>query len=556
MLQSLQIVNYALIRSLDITFDDGFTVITGETGAGKSILMGALSLLLGNRADTNVLFDKNSKCVVEGTFDITNLRLQPFFEENDLDYQDVTIIRREINEKGKSRAFINDTPVNLVTLKNLSASLIDIHSQHQNLLLNDSGFRLSIIDQYAQNGKEFTAYKESLTKWRDAEHHYQQLKQQCAEAALQQEFNIYTVEELEKAQLHADEQEQIEQDIKILSNAEGIKEHLYRAAQQLSEQDGDNIIQLLKSVQGECQSLSDLGSDYQELYKRVRDAVVELQDISYEISRKEAEVEVNPQELERLNSRIDLIYTLENKYQVDNIEGLLSLQDRLQKELSGHSDNQELLAQLNRERAALEQETLKSAQKLSETRKNVLTVLEKEIQQRLQLLGMPDGIFAIRLDHLTEPTNEGMDQATYLFSANKGVAPADVSKIASGGEMSRLMLAIKSAITDTVLLPTVIFDEIDTGISGETANKVAHVMGMLAERHQVIAITHLPQIAAKGRQHYMVYKASNNGQTSTNLKMLSTTEREEAIATMLSGSHLTEAAITTARELIHSNKKN
>lgn len=556
MLQSLQIVNYALIRSLDITFDDGFTVITGETGAGKSILMGALSLLLGNRADTNVLFDKNSKCVVEGTFDITNLRLQPFFEENDLDYQDVTIIRREINEKGKSRAFINDTPVNLVTLKNLSASLIDIHSQHQNLLLNDSGFRLSIIDQYAQNGKEFTAYKESLTKWRDAEHHYQQLKQQCAEAALQQEFNIYTVEELEKAQLHADEQEQIEQDIKILSNAEGIKEHLYRAAQQLSEQDGDNIIQLLKSVQGECQSLSDLGSDYQELYKRVRDAVVELQDISYEISRKEAEVEVNPQELERLNSRIDLIYTLENKYQVDNIEGLLSLQDRLQKELSGYSDNQELLAQLNRERAALEQETLKSAQKLSETRKNVLTVLEKEIQQRLQLLGMPDGIFAIRLDHLTEPTNEGMDQATYLFSANRGVAPADVSKIASGGEMSRLMLAIKSAITDTVLLPTVIFDEIDTGISGETANKVAHVMGMLAERHQVIAITHLPQIAAKGRQHYMVYKASNNGQTSTNLKMLSTTEREEAIATMLSGSHLTEAAITTARELIHSNKKN
>lgn len=556
MLQSLQIVNYALIRSLDITFDDGFTVITGETGAGKSILMGALSLLLGNRADTNVLFDKNSKCVVEGTFDITNLSLQPFFEENDLDYQDVTIIRREINEKGKSRAFINDTPVNLVTLKNLSASLIDIHSQHQNLLLNDSGFRLSIIDQYAQNGKEFTAYKESLTKWRDAEQHYQQLKQQCAEAALQQEFNIYTVEELEKAQLHADEQEQIEQDIKILSNAEGIKEHLYRAAQQLSEQDGDNIIQLLKSVQGECQSLSDLGSDYQELYKRVRDAVVELQDISYEISRKEAEVEVNPQELERLNSRIDLIYTLENKYQVDNIEGLLSLQDRLQKELSGYSDNQELLAQLNRERAALEQETLKSAQKLSETRKNVLTVLEKEIQQRLQLLGMPDGIFAIRLDHLTEPTNEGMDQATYLFSANKGVAPADVSKIASGGEMSRLMLAIKSAITDTVLLPTVIFDEIDTGISGETANKVAHVMGMLAERHQVIAITHLPQIAAKGRQHYMVYKASNNGQTSTNLKMLSTTEREEAIATMLSGSHLTEAAITTARELIHSNKKN
>ncbi|MCQ2283768.1 MAG: DNA repair protein RecN [Bacteroidales bacterium] len=552
MLQALQIENYALIRSLSITFDQGFTVITGETGAGKSILMGALSLILGNRADTDILYDKERKCIVEGTFNISTLSLQSFFEENDLDYQDTTIIRREINEKGKSRAFINDTPVTLNTLKNLASILIDIHSQHQNLLINDSGFRLNIIDQYAQNQETRAAYRESLTQWRRTEEKYNQLKQQCADAALQQEFHNFTVKELEQAHLQPEEQTQTEQNIELLSHAEEIKEHLYRAAQQLSEQDGETILQQLKSVESECSALTHLGNDYQEIANRLHNAIIEIQDLSYEISRKEAEVEVNPQELDRLNERIDLIYTLEKKYQVENIQGLLDLKAQLEETLLHYTDNQEALDQAESDRARLEKQTIQLAQKLTKSRQAVLSKLEKSMMQRLSLLGMSNCQFSIKLETTDAVHDNGMDQAIFLFSANKGVAPADVSKIASGGEMSRLMLALKSIITDSVLLPTVIFDEIDTGISGETANKVAKVMSLLAEGHQVIAITHLPQIAATGKQHYLVFKETSQGQTTTNLKMLTNSEREQAIATMLSGAHVTESAIATARELIQS----
>lgn len=555
MLQALQIENYALIRALEISFDHGFTAITGETGAGKSILLGALSLILGNRADTDVLYDKTRKCIVEGTFDISGLSLQPFFEENDLDYQDITIIRREITEKGKSRAFVNDTPVNLNTLKALSSSLIDIHSQHQNLLLNTPEFRLKVIDQFAQNQQIKEQYKETLAQWKSAVSQYQTLRKQCADAAMQQEFNNFTVQELEKAQLQSNEQEETEQAIRLLSHAEEIKEHLYKAALQLSERDGETILQQLKSVQSECQALADLGPDYQEIHQRLHDSIVELQDISYEISKKESETEVNPQELERLNERIDLIYTLEKKYQVENIQGLLDLQERLQSELSQYTDNQELLQSLESTCKKLENDTLTLAKQLSKTRQAVLPKLEKEMCQRLQQLGMPEGQFKIQLRQSEQPHSEGIDQADFLFSANKGVSPADVSKIASGGEMSRLMLAIKSIITDSVLLPTVIFDEIDTGISGETADRVARVMNILANDHQVIAITHLPQIAAMGRQHYLVFKETAGGQAITNLKSLNIQEREQAIATMLSGSHVTEAALANARELIQSSNK-
>lgn len=555
MLQALQIENYALIRALEISFDHGFTVITGETGAGKSILLGALSLILGNRADTDVLYDKTRKCIVEGTFNISNLSLQPFFEENDLDYQDVTIIRREITEKGKSRAFINDTPVNLSTLKELSSSLIDIHSQHQNLLINTPEFRLNIIDQYAQNTDIHNRFKSTFSQWKTAETRYASLRKQCADAVMQQEFNIFTVQEIEKAQLQATEQEDTEQAIRLLSHAEEIKEHLYKASMQLSEQEGENILQQLKSVQNECQALTDIGPDYQEIQQRLHDAIVEIQDISYEISKKESETEINPQELERLNERIDLIYTLEKKYQVDNIQGLLDFQDRLQQEISKYSDNQEMLQSLESTCKDLEKETLSLAKQLSKSRQAVLPQLEKEMCKRLQQLGMPEGQFKIQLRQSEQPYNEGIDLAEFLFSANKGVAVADVSKVASGGEMSRLMLAIKSIITDSVLLPTVIFDEIDTGISGETANRVAQVMDILANDHQVIAITHLPQIAAMGRQHYLVYKETKNEQTTTNLRALSEEDRIQVIATMLSGAHVTESALSTARELIQTTNK-
>lgn len=550
MLRALQIENYALIRSLNIRFDRGFTVITGETGAGKSILMGALSLILGSRAETDVLYDKAKKCFVEGIFDIEQLPLQDFFERNDLDYQPQTIIRREINEHGKSRAFINDTPVTLPLLRELSSSLIDIHSQHQNLLLQDSGFRLGILDQYAKNQTLRTQYQQTFAELKKAEAQYQQLKKQCAEAALQQEFNNFTIQELDNAQLEVGEQEQIEQNIKLLSNAEDIKAHLYAAAQQLSEGEENNILQLLQSVQNECRAIQEVGPDFQELQKRLDSAVLELKDLAYEIARKENEIDVNPKDLDRLNERIDLIYTLEHKYQVENIQELLNLSDKLKQELSLYTDNQEQLSLLEERRDTLQSEVQTLAQQLSQTRRAATATFQQEIEARLKMLGMPDSQFLIDIQGLPEPQASGVDQVVFLFSANKGIAPADLGKIASGGEMSRIMLALKSIITDAALLPTVIFDEIDTGISGETANKVAAVMGLLAQQHQVIAITHLPQIAAHGDQHFLVYKQNQEDKAVTNLKLLNTDERIDAVATILGGSTITDTTRSAARELI------
>jgi len=552
MLRALQIENYALIRSLQITFDSGFSVITGETGAGKSILMGALSLILGNRADAAVLYDKSHKCVVEGTFDIQGLSLQAIFDNNDLDYQDVTTIRREINEAGKSRAFINDTPVTLTTLKELTSSLIDIHSQHQNLLLQNADFRLDIIDQYAQNNELLSQYQHTLANLKNTEHHYSQLKAQCTEAAQRQEFNAYTVQELEKAQLSANEQEETEQAIKLLSNAEDIKSHLYQASQILSEQENDTILQLLKSVHNDCSSLSSLSPEYQDFCRRLEAVELELKDLSYEIVRQENQVEINPQELERLNERLDLIYTLQHKYQVDSIQGLLDLNKKLQAELAEYTDNKEQLSQVDAQCAQLHAQAMKLATEISHSRSKVLAKLQTEMTQRLQQLGMPDSNFQIDLCQTSELQDKGIDKAEFLFSANKGMAPASLEKIASGGEMSRVMLALKSIITDSVLLPTVIFDEIDTGISGETATKVATVMQQLSKRHQLIVITHLPQIAVKGNQHYLVYKENVNNQAVTSLKLLTGPEREKAIAVMLSGNQLSEAALATAREMLQS----
>ncbi|MBO7646807.1 MAG: DNA repair protein RecN [Bacteroidales bacterium] len=555
MLRTLQISNYALIRALDISFEDGLTVITGETGAGKSILMGALGLLLGNRADTDVLYDKQKKCVVEAQFDIHNLNLQPFFEQQDLDYQDVTTIRREINENSRSRAFINDTPVNLNVLKELSSKLIDIHSQHQSLLLGDPIFRLAMLDQFAQNATLRTDYKQTLAQWRQTDQEFRDLQRQCSEQALQQEFRQFTVQELEKAKLHPGEQEEIEQSVRILSNAEDIKARLYRASYTLSENEENAVVQQLKSVQSELDALSDLGPDYQELQQRLHTASLELEDIAYDISLKESGVEVNPQELERLNERLDLLNTLQHKYQVENVAGLLALKESLETELAQYGDHREHLQQLEEQRDKLYEQLMKQAQQLSQTRAKVIPLLQKEMLGRLATLGMPDSSFEIQLTQTETPTSEGVDQVAFLFSANKGVPMADIARVASGGEMSRLMLSLKSIITDSVLLPTIIFDEIDTGISGATALKVAHVMAELSRRHQVFAITHLPQIAAAGDQHLKVFKETRGDDTETNIQLLSEEMREQEIALILSGEKMSGSAVVTARELLQSLKK-
>ena len=550
MLQSLKIENYALIHALEIRFDRGFVVITGETGAGKSILIGALALILGNRADTDVLYDKNRKCIVEGVFLLDNPGLQAFFEQHDLDYQETTLIRREINEHGKSRAFINDTPVNLTTLKALTSQLIDIHSQHQNLLLQDSAFQMDIIDQYAQTQSLLASYKSSLAELKNMILEEKSLKEACAQAALEHDFHIFTIQEIENAQLQSDEQELLEQQLNTLTHAGDIKAHLFQASQLLSEQDSDNILLKLKEILHECRALSDIGPEYRELCDRLESTQSELQDIAYEISRKYDAVDVNPQEMERVQERLDLIYTLEHKYQVDNIQGLLDILSNLQRESEAYQDNREQLATLAIRIGELRGTTQKLAQQLSERRREVLDRLCADVEARLVRLGMSDAKFEIHLTDSGELMANGADRVEFRFSANRGSAPADLGKVASGGELSRVMLALKSIITDSRLLPTVIFDEIDTGISGETANRVGEVMRLLAEHHQVVTITHLPQIAVRGNQHLLVYKENTENQTITNICQLDGEDRVRVVAGMLSGNERSEASLTTAREML------
>ena len=530
-------------------------MITGETGAGKSILMGALSLILGNRADTDVLFDKSRKCIVEATFNIAGLDIQPLFQQYDLDYQDNTIIRREINEHGKSRAFINDTPVTLPVLKDISSLLVDIHSQHQTLMLQNVGFRLHLIDQFARNQQLVSQYQQALDMWRKQKKALEELREKCAEADRRYDFNRYTVDELEAAALETDEQSKIEQQINELTHAESIKSHLYNATALLSEQEGDNILYMLKTIREECRSLSNIGGDYDNYMQRLDNLLAEAQDLSYEMAKKSDNIEINPELLNHLNERLDLLFSLQNKYHVNDNAGLIELLKQLQQEMEAYSDNKEELKELEKTVANSEKETRGLAQKLTETRQKAIPELTHSMEDRLAMLGMKGCRFEVRMETTDELRDNGADIATFLFSANTGTAPADIAKIASGGEMSRIMLCLKSIITDTMYLPTIIFDEIDTGISGETASKVGQMMQLLASNHQVIAITHLPQIAACGSQHLLVHKQSTETQTFTSIKILSMQERERVIATMMSGENCSESAMKTAREMLQSTLK-
>lgn len=550
MLTSLQIENYAIIRSLEISFQEGLIVITGETGAGKSILMGALSLILGNRADTDVLFDKSRKCIVEATFNLKGLHLEPQFQEFDLDYQDETIIRREINEHGKSRAFINDTPVNLTVLKTISSLLVDIHSQHQTLMLQNAGFRMRLIDQFAQNQAILNDYQQILHQWQQEKTALEALRVKCTEEAQRYDYNLFTINELENAQLQPDEQEELEQRIKELTSAETIKSHLFNATRLLSEQESDNILYILKSLQQELRPLESVGAEYAAFNQRIENLLVEAQDLAYEIARKNDNVEVNPALTEQLNARLDELFTLQNKYHVDDNKALIALLEKLQQEVSSFTDEKERLAESEWNVKILEEKATDAAKKLSETRKAALPALINAMESRLQQLGMEGSRFSVELESTGELRENGADTATFLFSANAGVNPADITRIASGGEMSRIMLCLKSIITDSMYLPTIIFDEIDTGISGETASKVGQMMLLLSQKHQVLAITHLPQIAACGDQHLLVFKQTADNKTFTNIKQLDMQEREQMIATMMSGENCTESAMATAREML------
>ena len=549
MLQALQIENYAIIRSLKITFDQGFTVITGETGAGKSIIIGALSLILGKRADTSVLHDKSRKCFIEGTFDISQLKLQGFFQQHDLDYQDITYIRREVTENGKSRAFVNDTPVNLTVLKELAETLVDIHSQHNNLLVNNSNFRIDLLDQYAQNATLLAQYKELYSSYKKNEKRYQELLLLQQQQAQEQSYLSYVVQELTDAQLNSGEQETIEQQIALLTHAETIKSKLYQSVRMLEEEEEDNLLHRLQIIQDNCHSISAYDKDIAELSQRIDSSLLELKGIARELSQKENRIEVNPQELERLNERLDLLLNLQHKHHVDNNEDLIALLSSSEEKLQSMSANDEELEQCHQQCEKLMAQTLKAAQKLSASRQKSVSRFEKEMKSKLQLLGMEHGDFRINITQQDQVSNNGIDTVQFLFSANKGSELQEIEKTASGGEISRLMLALKSIISDNSLLPTVIFDEIDSGISGEVAGKVASLMQELSHKHQLIVITHLPQIAAKGKLHYFVYKNTSEDKTFTQIKSLNEDESIREIATMISGDHISEAALKTAKEL-------
>lgn len=549
MLLSLHIENYALISSLQIRFDEGMTVITGETGAGKSIIMGALSLLLGNRADTGVIFDKSKKCSVEAAFNIKDLSLSSFFEQNDLDFQDTTIIRREITESGKSRAFINDTPVNLTVLREFSSLLIDIHSQHHNLLFRDADFRVNVLDEFAGIRSDVETYRSVLKEFKYKEAELSKRVEIQRERLEKRDFLQFVFDELSKAKLQEGEQEQLEQDIDFLSHTETIKENCFQISQLLSEKEG-SVLELLHDIRSLCASIASFHPDIESINQRLESSFIELKDISSEVINLGDKVDYDPELLEKNRQRLDLLNTLQQKHRVSSVSALIEKMESIRDELDAYTDDEQIISKLQEDSDRLKSEAMSLAVSISKKRAEVIPSLQKEVLQKVHQLGMPDAQFVINLVQDNSLQKNGIDSVQYLFSANKGVAMAELEKVVSGGEMSRLMLAVKSVISDRAVLPTVVFDEIDVGISGEMAAKVAKVMKAMSDSHQLLVITHLPQIAAKGHIHYQVFKQVIEGKSQTLVRELSMSDRIQEIAKMMSGDSCGDAALQAAKELI------
>lgn len=549
MLQKLTIRNYALIDSVDLELDKGLNIITGETGAGKSIMLGALSLILGQRAETKYFFNQAKKCVIEGQFLLTDISLQPFFEDNDIDFHEETILRREISTDGKSRAFINDTPVTLSLMKNVGEQLIDIHSQHATLEINDPGFQLLVVDTLSNHTELLSKYRYSYKNYKKSQHLLAELKAGAAEARSKQDYEQFLFNELETAAFKADEQENLEAELELLNNSESIKRGLGTSYDMLSEQEV-SVISLLKESSNQLQSIEKYNKDYELLAERIRSALIEIKDIAQETAAFEQDIIFNPSRIEEINARLDTIYTLQQKHRVSTLTELLSVQDQLSNNLQSLLNSDEEIEKLTKgiEKMAIDLE--KMASTLSSNRTKAINIVEAQVAQTLIKVGMPNAKIKIEKTSSPELNKDGKDIISLLFSANTGQPPAPVGKVASGGELSRLMLAIKSILAKHTALPTLIFDEIDTGISGETALRVGAVIGELEENMQVICITHLPQIAAKGEAHYFVYKNEESERTTTGIKRLKQEERVMAIAEMLSGKDPGLSALDNARELL------
>ncbi|GGH00261.1 DNA repair protein RecN [Polaribacter pacificus] len=550
MLTKLSIQNYALINELTIDFSDGLSIITGETGAGKSILLGALGLVLGNRADTSALKDRESKCIVEAQLAIQNYQLEAFFEEEDLDYEPQTIIRREILPSGKSRAFVNDTPVTLNVLNALKTQLIAVHSQHQTQQLSDTHFQFSIVDALAKNATNIAKYQKKLKSYQQLQKEHDLLLATQREARQQHDYNLHLYEELVAAKLTEDEQEHLEEKLDKLNNIEEIKLSLSESLA-MSTSDDIGLQSLLHSLDGKLQKIATYAKSYEELHARITSVKIEFDDIVSELEDANENVDFNPNQIEELNDRLQLLYNLQKKHYVSTNTALLAIQQELSEKVDLVVNADE---ELEKKTAAIKAEekildTL--ADEISKARKLVLPTLTDQLEVLLADLGMENARFSIQTKKTNNYFSNGKDQLDFLFSANKGGHFGELKKVASGGELSRVMLSVKKILSENSQLPTIIFDEIDTGVSGEVSNKIAHIMQMMAKHMQVITITHLPQIAAKGNQHYKVYKEDIDGQTTTNLKRLSKEERISEIAEMLGGKQLSDSAIIHAKELLN-----
>jgi DNA repair protein RecN (Recombination protein N) len=548
MLSNLLIKNYALIKHLEMSPDPGLNIITGETGAGKSIMLGAIGLLLGNRADAKSLYDSNEKCVIEGTFNLTGYDLAPNFEDENLDFSEECIVRREISAAGKSRAFINDTPVNLEILRKIGMQLLDVHSQHDSILLGNNEFQLRVVDSYAENSDLLKTYQADFNAYKEAARTFDELKKKAHQLRKEFDYDQFLFQELNNAGLKADEQEKLEQELTILENATEIKERLQLAHAYLDNPE-NSVLDLLKSAVGSLTQASRLVTEYDVLRQRAQSALIELRDLAGEIDQVNGNVELDSARTEVVQERLDLIYSLLKKHQVPAVGQLLDLEAALQSKLSIVMNLDEDLAAAEKKVAQAQTKMLAGAKVISDRRKKVTKAIEKLILDRLYELGIPNASLSIQVNE-TAPTPAGIDSATFLFSGNKGIVPQELKLVASGGEFSRLMMVIKYILADKRKLPTIIFDEIDTGVSGEIAKKMGKMMQNMAENHQIIAITHLHQIASSGDAHYFVYKDHSSDRTVSRIKKLTIDERVQEIAQMIGGHNPSEAVLHNAREMI------
>lgn len=551
MLSRLYIRNYALIDTLDISFDKGLNIITGETGAGKSIIMGALSLILGSRIEGKYFFNQDQKCIIEGYFNIGAYHLQSFFDEHDMDYETETIIRREISVDGKSRAFINDSPVNLAILKSLGEQLIDVHSQHATLQINTEAFQLLVIDSIAGNTELKIAFEKTFKEYRATKKKLEELKGAIKNANAELDYHQFLFDELEQANLQDGEQIRLEEEQQQLENAEEIKRGLLSAVNYLTEQEA-NAVSLIKDALVQLQHIEKYMPASEDLFNRLQSTHIELKDIVNEIEGLEQTVVLDESRLDSVNDRLNIIYTLQKKHRVEQVGELIALRNDLESKIISASSQEELLITLEKQLTSVLQALKDLAGQLSASRKDVLPQIQDHVASVLAEVGMPHARLHIELQSLDETQfkESGQDSVQFLFSANKGQELQPIHKVASGGELSRVMLAIKSLIARSTALPTIIFDEIDTGISGEVALKVGEIMQRLASHMQVLAITHLPQIASKGKSHFKVYKEDSGDKTQSNIVLLNQQERVLEVAQMLSGANPGEAAIKHATELI------